>query len=164
MDAGAGELPPFVEDVAGVQLAASSRRRHRQRSCRVSAPGLDGQDHQGRPQGVLGELPDAATGRPSHRLRIYVHGNPSFARTAELRARVPVRDAFSPVFPVSDRPQRQRCEVEKADGPRPHVRSDGRRELHGLQLDVHVCRATADGGGQRTVGPSYRQRARRAGG
>src|SRR5437588_1425539 len=82
----------------------------------------------------------------------------------ELRARLPVRDAFSPVFPVSDPPQRQRCKVEKADGPRPHVRSDERRELHGLQLDVHVCRATADGGGQRTVGPSYRERARRASG
>ena len=55
---------------------------------------------------VLGELPGAATRCPSHRLRIHVHGNPSFARAGELRARVPVRDALSPVFPVADRPQR----------------------------------------------------------
>src|SRR5437867_13405502 len=41
MDAGAGELPPFDEDVAAGQLAAASRMRHRQRSGTASAPRLD---------------------------------------------------------------------------------------------------------------------------
>ena len=141
VDPGAGNPPPCLQGVGGVQLAPGARRRHRHLA-RADPASHDHRQHQ--PPGHSGAgavrpRPRAIARGRRHRLRLSLCRHPPARRRQDLCPLLPFRHAVHPDPAAAARPRDGRRRPHQHR--RAHLGPDRRRELHGVELDVQLWRA-----------------------
>ena len=143
MDAGAGNPPPCLQGVGGVQLAAGARRRHRHLARPDPASHDHPEHHPPRHPGArtVCARPGAVARSRRHRLRLSLCRDPAARRRQDLCPLLPFRHAVHPDPAAAARARDGRRRPHQYR--RPYLGPDRRRELHGLELDVQLWRSRA---------------------